>query len=64
MTRPSFATRWNLDLIDAQYQRWRDDPASVDDPWRLFFEGFELGQACPAVAAAAAPAGDSTTQVG
>src|SRR5436190_20632075 len=66
MTRPSFATRWNLDLIDAQYQRWRDDHASVDDGWRLFFEGFELGQARPAVAVAASAgsASDSTAQVG
>jgi len=45
MSLPSFATRWNLDLIEAKYQRWRNDPASVDEAWRLFFEGFELGQA-------------------
>jgi 2-oxoglutarate dehydrogenase E1 component len=61
MSAPSFATRWNLDLIDAQYQRWREDPASVDDTWRLFFEGFELGQARPPVAAGPV---DSRGQVG
>jgi 2-oxoglutarate dehydrogenase E1 component len=44
MTHPSFATRWNLDILEAQYQRWRTDPGSVEDSWRLFFEGFELGQ--------------------
>jgi len=43
MTRSSIATRWNLDAIEAAYQRWRDNPTSVDDSWRLFFEGFELG---------------------
>src|SRR5436190_21287970 len=43
MIRPRFATRWNLDAIEAAYQRWREDPASVDDSWRFFFEGFELG---------------------
>jgi 2-oxoglutarate dehydrogenase E1 component len=45
MQPSSFASRWNLDLIDAQYQRWRSDPQSVDEPWRFFFEGFELGGA-------------------
>ncbi len=43
MSRLRFATRWNLDAIEAAYRRWREDPASVDEGWRLFFEGFELG---------------------
>src|SRR3954454_20925264 len=45
MTSPSFATRANLDVLESAYQRWRDDPDSVDEKWRLFFEGFELGAA-------------------
>jgi 2-oxoglutarate dehydrogenase E1 component len=57
MTRASFATRYNLDAIEAAYQRWRDDPSSVDDSWRLFFEGFEFGHGqAPTAAAAAAEA--------
>src|SRR5947208_5814066 len=44
MNRSTVANRWNLDLIEANYQRWRADPGSVDDSWRLFFEGYELGQ--------------------
>src|SRR3954452_3052977 len=44
MNRSTVANRWNLELIEANYQRWRTDPASVDDSWRLFFEGYELGQ--------------------
>src|SRR5262245_19185907 len=44
MNRSTVANRWNLDLIEANYQRWRTDPASIDDSWRLFFEGYELGQ--------------------
>jgi 2-oxoglutarate dehydrogenase E1 component len=40
---PSFATRANLDLLEDYYRRWRENPASVDDRWRAFFEGFELG---------------------
>lgn len=30
--------------IDALYKSYRQDPASVDNSWRLFFEGFEFGQ--------------------
>jgi 2-oxoglutarate dehydrogenase E1 component len=44
MSRVTFAGRWNLDAIETAYQRWRQDPTSVDESWRLFFEGFELGQ--------------------
>src|SRR3954462_9979466 len=52
MNRSTVANRWNLDLIEANYQRWRADPASVDDSWRLFFEGYELGQSGNGMAAA------------
>ncbi|MEP6603304.1 MAG: 2-oxoglutarate dehydrogenase E1 component, partial [Spartobacteria bacterium] len=41
--RTSIATRANLDLIEENYQRWQDDPRSVDASWSAFFEGFELG---------------------
>ncbi len=44
MSNPTFATRWNADLIDEQYARWSDDPSSVDPGWASFFEGFELGR--------------------
>jgi 2-oxoglutarate dehydrogenase E1 component len=44
MSLPTVATRWNLDVVDAQFQRWRQDPKSVDESWQLFFEGFEFGQ--------------------
>src|SRR5215813_9124264 len=61
MTRPTFATRANLDAIEAAYQRWQRDPASVDESWRIFFEGFELGTAGAALPAATA--GDQTSIV-
>ncbi len=41
--RTSIAARANLELIDQNYQRWQEDPASVDSSWAAFFEGFELG---------------------
>ncbi|MHC5536942.1 2-oxoglutarate dehydrogenase E1 component, partial [Singulisphaera rosea] len=43
MNRSTVANRWNLDLIEENYQRWRVDPASVEESWQIFFEGYELG---------------------
>jgi 2-oxoglutarate dehydrogenase E1 component len=45
MSQESFATRWNLDAIEDAHRRWLQDPASVSEDWRLFFEGFALGAA-------------------
>jgi 2-oxoglutarate dehydrogenase E1 component len=59
MTHGTFATRWNLDAIEAAYRQWQQDANSVDPSWRVFFEGFELG-----AARTAAPAADSRTQLG
>jgi 2-oxoglutarate dehydrogenase E1 component len=39
----SYLNDWNADLLDEYYQRWKQDPASVDSSWSAFFEGFELG---------------------
>jgi len=39
----SFATRPNLDLLEQNYERWQNDPDSLDSGWSAFFEGFELG---------------------
>ncbi len=44
MNRSTVANRWNLDLLEEYHQRWRNDPASVDESWQTFFEGYELGQ--------------------
>src|SRR6202022_3322086 len=41
--RTSIAARANLELIDQNYERWQENPASVDPSWAAFFEGFELG---------------------
>ncbi len=43
MERATVANRWNLDLIEDYYDRWRKDPASVEPSWRIFFEGYDLG---------------------
>ena len=50
----SFASRFNLDIIEPQYQRWREDPASVEERWQAFFEGFELAGRSPTLSASTA----------
>src|SRR3981081_577597 len=45
--RTSIATRANLDLLDENYERWLQNPRSVDSDWAAFFEGFELGNLPP-----------------
>ena len=56
--RTSIATRANLDLLDENYERWLQNPRSVDSDWAAFFEGFELGNLPQRNGAAvAAPAG-------
>ena len=55
----SFANRFNADLLDQNYERWRKDPASVDSTWAAFFEGFELGSVQPKNGAATAQYGAS-----
>ncbi|MFY8216855.1 MAG: 2-oxoglutarate dehydrogenase E1 subunit family protein, partial [Chthoniobacterales bacterium] len=52
----SFTARWNEALLDETYQRWCDDPQSVDAGWAAFFEGFELGCARPVAKAGTEPA--------
>src|SRR5687768_2162337 len=56
----SFANRFNADLLDQNYERWRKDPASVDPTWSAFFEGFELGSVQSKNGAAAAQKGATT----
>ena len=44
MKNPTFASRWNADVIDDNYLRWIQNADSVDNIWRAFFEGFELAR--------------------
>ena len=48
MSQGLAANRANLDAVESMYLRWRQDPLAVDESWRYFFEGFELGYARPA----------------
>jgi 2-oxoglutarate dehydrogenase E1 component len=47
----TFANSWNLAALEVAYAQWKDDPSSVDEDWRIFFEGFELAGARPITAA-------------
>jgi 2-oxoglutarate dehydrogenase E1 component len=38
----SLTSRFNADLIDEYYQKWLDQPDSVDATWQAFFQGFSL----------------------
>ena len=42
MKNPTFANRWNADLIDEYYEVWTSNPEALTPEWRAFFEGFEL----------------------
>ncbi len=60
----SVSSRLNADLLDANYEKWLDDPLSVDSNWASFFDGFELGsaqseEALEAAAGQALPVGSS-----
>jgi len=57
MTRTSVASRANLDLVEDYHQRWLADPDSVEESWRSFFEGYELGKT--PLKSMAAPYGDA-----
>lgn len=39
----TFATRFNADALDDAYQRWLENPDSVEPSMRAFCEGFHLG---------------------
>src|SRR5438105_3162598 len=59
MNQESFASRWNVDAIEAAYAQWQKDPASVSEDWKVFFEGFQLG-----LQTSAGPHLDTRTQTG
>lgn len=56
MNRSSLPTHANTAVIEAAYERWSQNPDSVDPTWRAFFQGFALGSngASPSAALAAA----------
>ena len=43
---PALATLPNAAFIESLYLQYKDDPQSLPEHWRMFFEGFDLGM-CP-----------------
>jgi 2-oxoglutarate dehydrogenase E1 component len=42
MNRVNVSAQANAALVEEYYQRWLDNPESVDPTWRAFFQGFTL----------------------
>src|SRR5277367_6924158 len=60
VSRTDAASAENGPQLDALYNQWKKDPASVDAQWHAFFAGFELGcQQPPRRAGQPAPAATS-----
>ena len=65
MNPVTVSERANAGLIEEYYQRWLDNPDSVDPTWRAFFQGFAMGSNGQAVGGA--PTGaviDASKQAG
>ncbi|MDI1336844.1 MAG: 2-oxoglutarate dehydrogenase E1 component [Lacunisphaera sp.] len=64
MKRDNLSTGANAVVVEEYYQRWQDNPESVDPTWRAFFQGFSLGSDGKALqsAPAAGLAADSLKQ--
>jgi 2-oxoglutarate dehydrogenase E1 component len=41
---PDFVNRANAEFIDQLYERYRNDPESLEPTWRAFFAGLEIGR--------------------
>ncbi|HMN40252.1 MAG TPA: 2-oxoglutarate dehydrogenase E1 component [Phycisphaerales bacterium] len=50
---------WSAEYLEAQYQRFRADPASVSGDLAAFFQGFDLGLARPGEQGAGSAASES-----
>src|SRR5262245_17946828 len=42
-----YANIHNLPLVETLYEKWQQNPESVETSWRYFFEGLELGRYAP-----------------
>ncbi|HVU16158.1 MAG TPA: 2-oxoglutarate dehydrogenase E1 component [Candidatus Didemnitutus sp.] len=64
MNPANVSTQANAIVVEEYYQRWLDNPESVDPTWRAFFQGFSFGSDGKALSAApsAGLASDSLKQ--
>jgi 2-oxoglutarate dehydrogenase E1 component len=57
-----FVNRANADYIDRLYQQYQKEPRSVEDHWKAFFAGFEMGLDRTAAGSAPVAAGGVETE--
>ena len=43
MQKPDFLSHADPDYIEKLYKAYKKDPASVEDSWHIFFQGYEIG---------------------
>jgi 2-oxoglutarate dehydrogenase E1 component len=53
---PPSINGWNAEYLDAQYQAYKSDPASIAPELVPFFQGFDLAMASPSARGGGAPA--------
>jgi 2-oxoglutarate dehydrogenase E1 component len=63
MERFSFANGANAAFLDQLYAQYRQDPASVDQSWQAFFQGYEFAGNAQALAAAGTATGHDDAKV-
>jgi 2-oxoglutarate dehydrogenase E1 component len=44
MDKYSYLSNGDVDAIEELYKKFKENPDSVDDGWRKFFEGFEFSK--------------------
>lgn len=57
--KPNVAAQLDPEYMEALYERWQQDPESVDASWQLFFQGVDLAS-CPRDCIAAGQARDQS----
>jgi 2-oxoglutarate dehydrogenase E1 component len=57
----SFNLLANSEYIEELYAKYQQDPQSVDETWRLFFSGFELGLGRPVLGGSGGGSGEFAT---
>ena len=44
MTKFSFLSNIDIDVVDGMYKQYLEDPDSVEASWQQFFQGFEFAR--------------------
>ena len=61
MANYSYVFNAHPSFIDSMYKKYQDDPSSVEDGWRSFFEGYDFGNKSEGVSELTAPTSTPTS---